>query len=148
MMLDMEKSWKLLLMMGIGVFSDKHGSVEYHEIMKTLADNQRLFVIIASSDYIYGTNYQFCHGYISKDLSYMTQEKTIQAMGRIGRNTQGHDYSIRFRDDTLIEKVLQPDPLKIEANNLNKLLKSIPSSVSTSDYEYETMSEISDQSLE
>ena len=141
MMLDMEKSWKLLLMMGIGVFSDKHGSVEYHEIMKTLADKQRLFVIIASSDYIYGTNYQFCHGYISKDLSHMTQEKTIQAMGRIGRNKQGHDYSIRFRDDQLIEKVLQPDPFKVEAANLNKLLKSdIPSEY---EYTYESMSDLS-----
>lgn len=152
MMLDMEKSWKLLLMMGIGVFSDKHGSVEYHEIMKTLADKQRLFLIIASSDYIYGTNYQFCHGYISKDLSHMTQEKTIQAMGRIGRNKLGYDYSIRFREDQLIEKVMQPDPFKVEARNLNKLLKSdIPShgnvdleseEESEFDYEYESTSEL------
>lgn len=143
MMLDMEKSWKLLLMMGIGVFSDKHGSVEYHEIMKSLADKQRLFVIIASSDYIYGTNYQFCHGYISKDLSYITQEKTIQAMGRIGRNKYGYNYSIRFRDDNLIEKVLQPDPYKVEADNLNRLLNSSPSSGNVSEeeefeYEYES----------
>ena len=149
MMLNMEKSWKLLLMMGIGVFSDKHGSVEYHEIMKTMADKQRLFLIIASSDYIYGTNYQFCHGYISKDLSHMTQEKTIQAMGRIGRNKLGHDYSIRFRDDQLIEKVLQPDPFKVEAGNLNRLLKSdIPSDNEEDDddeeyvYEYESSSDI------
>ena len=149
MMLDMEKSWKLLLMMGIGVFSDNHGSVEYHEIMKSLADKQKLFVIIASSDYIYGTNYQFSHGYISKDLSTMTQEKTIQAMGRIGRNKQGHDYSIRFRDDKLIEKVMLPDPYKVEAENMNKLLKSqggIASTCSSEyeyEYEYETCSEVS-----
>jgi hypothetical protein len=149
MMLDMEKSWKLLLMMGIGVFSDNHGSVEYHEIMKSLADKQKLFVIIASSDYIYGTNYQFSHGYISKDLSTMTQEKTIQAMGRIGRNKQGHDYSIRFRDDKLIEKVMLPDPYKVEAENLNKLLKSqggIESTCSSEyeyEYGYETCSEVS-----
>ena len=36
--------------------------------MKKLAQNQKLYLIIASSDYIYGTNYQFCHGYLSKDL--------------------------------------------------------------------------------
>ena len=149
MMLDMEKSWNLLLMMGIGVFSDNHGSVEYHEIMKSLADKQKLFVIIASSDYIYGTNYQFSHGYISKDLSTMTQEKTIQAMGRIGRNKQGHDYSIRFRDDKLIEKVMLPDPYKVEAENLNKLLKSqggIESTCSSEyeyEYEYDSSSEVS-----
>ena len=57
------------------------------------------------SDYIYGTNYQFCHGYISKDLGDMTQEKTIQAMGRIGRNHLHKNYSIRFRHDDLIEKI-------------------------------------------
>ena len=34
--------------------------------MKRLADEQKLYLIIASSDYIYGTNYQFCHGYLSK----------------------------------------------------------------------------------
>ena len=38
------------------------------EIMKNLADEQKLFMIIASTDYIYGTNYQFCHGFIGKDL--------------------------------------------------------------------------------
>ena len=149
MMLDIEKSWKLLLMMGIGVFSDKHGSDEYHEIMKKLADNQRLFVIIASSDYIYGTNYQFSHGYISKDLAVMTQEKTIQAMGRIGRNKQGHNYSIRFRDDHLIEKVLLPDPYKVEASNLNRLLKSDDTSNEEEyEYEYDSSSDLDLQSTD
>ena len=33
--------------------------VKYNEIVKDLAQNQKLFLIIASSDYIYGTNYQF-----------------------------------------------------------------------------------------
>ena len=60
---DIEDSWKLLLMMGIGVFTT-HNSIKYTEIMKNMAINQQLYLIIASSDYIYGTNYQFCHGYI------------------------------------------------------------------------------------
>ena len=51
--------------------------------MKELATTQKLFMIIASTDYIFGTNYQFCHGYISKDLEAMTQEKAIQAVGRV-----------------------------------------------------------------
>ena len=87
--------------MGIGVFTNNHDN-NYTEIMKQLAQKQKLYLIIASSDYIYGTNYQFCHGYISKDLKNMTQEKTIQAMGRIGRNQVNKDYSIRFRDDDII----------------------------------------------
>ena len=77
--------WKILLLMGIGVFTN-HQNINYIEIMKKLAQEQKLYLIIASSDYIYGTNYQFCHSYISKDLNYISQEKCIQAMGRVGRN--------------------------------------------------------------
>ena len=83
MLSDVDECWKLLLLMGIGVFAN-HDSKEYIEIMKNLTQ-QKLFMIIASTDYIYGTNYQFCHGYIGKDLHNLTQEKTIQALGRIGR---------------------------------------------------------------
>ena len=80
MYLNVEKEWKILLLMGIGVFV-KHENKEYMDIMKKLAEQQKLYLIIASSDYIYGTNYQFCHGYLSKDLINMTQEKMIQAFG-------------------------------------------------------------------
>ena len=81
-------------------------------------------MIIASSDYIYGTNYQFCHGYVGKDLNNMTQEKTIQALGRIGRNQINKDYSIRFRDDVLIEKIFTASEYKPEVENMNKLFNT------------------------
>ena len=119
---DIEDHWKLLLMMGIGAFSSTaHKSDRYTEIMKTLAQEQKLFMIIASSDYIYGTNYQFCHGYIGKDLENMSQEKCIQSMGRIGRNKLQHDYSIRFRDNALIAKLFCRDENKPEVKNMNML---------------------------
>ena len=118
---DIEDHWKLLLLMGIGVFSSTHKSDRYTEIMKTLALEQKLFMIIASSDYIYGTNYQFCHGYISKDLETMSQEKCIQSMGRIGRNKLQHDYSIRFRDNALIKKLFENDENKPEVRNMKEL---------------------------
>ena len=102
---DINEQWKILLLMGIGVFME-HPSIAYTEIMKRLAEEKKLYMIIASSDYIYGTNYQFYHSYIGKDLSYMTQEKTIQAMGRVGRNNIHQSYSIRFRDDELIKKIV------------------------------------------
>jgi hypothetical protein len=92
--------------------------------MKQLAVNQKLYLIIASSDYIYGTNYQFCHGYISKDLNSMTQEKTIQALGRIGRNQINKEYSIRFRDDSLIDKIFTFSENKPEVENMNKLFNT------------------------
>ena len=120
---DISTSWKILLIMGIGVFTD-HPSIAYTEIMKELAEAQQLFMIIASSDYIYGTNYQFCHGYISKDLSDITQEKTIQAMGRIGRNKMQQQYSVRFRNDDVIKQLFVYQKDRPEVNNMNILFNS------------------------
>lgn len=120
---DVEDYWKLLLLMGIGVFAE-HKSIRYTEIMKKLAQEQKLFMIIASSDYIYGTNYQFCHGYIGKDLGDMTQEKCIQSMGRVGRNKIQQSYSVRFRDNALINKLFHRDDNKPEVENMNRLFNT------------------------
>ena len=121
---DVEDSWKVLLLLGIGVFTE-HKSIAYTEIMKKLADKQLLYLIIADTDYIYGTNYQFCHGYLSKDLN-MTQEKIIQALGRIGRNNIQQEYSARFRDDeqvkTLFTSFKSED--KPEVLNMNMLFNT------------------------
>jgi len=121
---DVADSLKILLLMGIGIFTSNM-NIAYQEIMKDLADKQYLFMIIASSDYIYGTNYQFCHGYIGKDLEMITQEKLIQALGRIGRQNQQHIYSIRYRDDCFIEKLLLPEENKLEVINMNKLFTQL-----------------------
>lgn len=99
--------------------------VHYNEIMKKMAVEQKLYVIIADTDYVYGTNYQFCHGFIGKDLTNMTQQKTIQAMGRIGRNKMQQDYTVRFRDDTIIRKLFLPSNENTEAINMCKLLSSV-----------------------
>ena len=117
-----DDTWKILLMMGIGVFIN-HENIKYTEIMKTMADEQKLYMIIASSDYIYGTNYQFCHSYLSKDLN-LTQEKLIQAMGRVGRNNVQQTYTLRFRDDQQILKLFTSDTEKPEIINMNKLFSS------------------------
>jgi hypothetical protein len=120
MMTSVEPIWKVLLLLGIGVFRS-HKDVKYLEIMKTLALQQRLYVIIATSDFIYGTNYQFCHGYIGKDLENMTQEKVIQAFGRVGRNSTQMDYSIRLRNNELIKKIFFKEEDKKEVRNMNAL---------------------------
>jgi hypothetical protein len=122
---DIADYWKLLLMMGIGVFA-AHKSNRYVEIMKRLAQEHKLYMIIASTDYIYGTNYQLCHGYIGKDLGNMSQEKCIQAMGRVGRNKLQQDYSVRFRDNELLYKLFQHQDNKPEVLNMNRLLGGAP----------------------
>lgn len=120
---DIEPIWKLLLLMGIGVFME-HKSIGYVEIMKMLAQEQKLLLILATDDYIYGTNYQFCHGYIGKDLIQLTEEKLIQALGRVGRNKQCKDYSVRMRDDSFLSKVFMPIDVKKEAETMNRLFTS------------------------
>ena len=117
-----DDKWKILLMMGIGVFMN-HENITYMEIMKKLADQQKLYMIIATSDYIYGTNYQFCHCFLSKDLE-LTQEKIIQAMGRVGRNNIQHTYTIRFRDNRPIHTLFSQEADKPEIVNLNRLFNS------------------------
>jgi hypothetical protein len=122
MLTDVIDSWKVMLLLGIGVFTN-HKSITYTEIMKKLADEQKLYMIIADSDYIYGTNYQFCHGYLSKDLA-LTQEKIIQALGRIGRNNIQQQYSVRFRDDEQIKKLFYEEQDKMEVRNMNRLFNN------------------------
>jgi hypothetical protein len=123
MALEVDNQQKLLLILGIGVFSKSTNS-QYSEIMKRLAYDQRLFLIIASSDYIYGTNYQFCHGFIGKDLANMTQQKTIQAIGRIGRNNIQQEYTVRFRDDAVVERLFKRSTENLEATIMNRLFCS------------------------
>ena len=120
MLLDVNVNWKFLLLMGIGVFT-KHACDDYVAIMKDLAMHQRLYLIIASTDYIYGTNYQFCHGYIGKDLGEMSQEKIIQGCGRVGRKDEKNDYSIRVRHDGIITKLFTKSDDNTEAINMNNL---------------------------
>lgn len=121
MELEIPTHYKLLVLMGIGVLV-KQDNKKYEEIVKRLAQEQKLFLILASSDFIYGTNYQFCHGFIGKDLADMTSHKILQAMGRIGRNSSHQDYSVRFRNDDMIHRLFQTPVLNREAINMNKLL--------------------------
>lgn len=121
MELDIKDGMKILLLLGIGVFSSNENTF-YTEIVKRLANEKRLFIIIASSDYIYGTNYQFCHGIIGKDLVKMTPQKTIQSLGRIGRGNIQQEYTARFRDDGNIENLFKISGENMEAKIMCKLL--------------------------
>lgn len=124
MALDVESWMKLLLLMGIGIFPQtsegraSEAQFQYLELIKGLANEQKLFLIIANSDYIYGTNYQFCHGILGKDLADMTQQKQKQAMGRIGRFNVQQEYTVRFRNDDLIRQLWMRPVRNVEAENM------------------------------
>jgi hypothetical protein len=102
---DMEASWKVLLMMGIGVFSAK-ATPRYLELVKEQVMKQKMYLIVATSDYIYGTNYQFANLYLGKDMM-LSQEKLIQTLGRVGRGKQV-PYAIRLRDDSFAKILFTP----------------------------------------
>jgi len=57
-------------------------------------------------------------------LANMTQQKTLQAMGRIGRNNIQQDYTVRFRDDEMIERLFSRPAVNREAENMCRLFSS------------------------
>ena len=123
MALYIDNSFKLLMLLGIGVFI-KDVDPKYLELMKRLASNQELFIIIASSDFVFGTNYNFCHGFIAKDMANMTQAKTIQCLGRIGRSGIQSTYTVRFRDDDFIRQLFRKPEVNLEAVNMSRIFSS------------------------
>jgi predicted urease superfamily metal-dependent hydrolase len=54
----------------------------------------------------------------------MTQQKTIQAIGRIGRNHIQQEYTVRFRDDEVAEKLFRKSKENREADVMNRLFCS------------------------
>ena len=123
MELDVDNRLKMLLLLGIGSFETTENTA-YTEIVKEMAFQKRLFMIIASSDYIYGTNYQFCHEIVGKDLQMMSQQKTIQALGRVGRSGGQQEYTVRFRDDSIISNLFRLQVDNIEATIMCRLLRT------------------------
>jgi hypothetical protein len=55
----------------------------------------------------------------------MTQQKTLQAMGRIGRNHIQQDYTVRFRDDDMILGLFSKPVVNREAENMCRLFSSV-----------------------
>ena len=50
-----------------------------------------------------------------------TEQKTIQALGRIGRNHMQQEYSIRFRDDIMLKQLFTRPVENKEAIVMNRL---------------------------
>jgi len=123
MSLAVDSSLKVLMLMGIGLFIEGVDP-KYLELMKRLASQQDLYIIIASSDFVFGTNYNFCHGFIGKDMTNMTQAKTIQCLGRIGRSAIQSTYTARFRDDEFIYQLFKAPTVNQEAVSMSKLFCS------------------------
>jgi len=123
MALTVDNSLKVLMLMGIGLFIEGVDQ-KYLELMKKLAAQQELYIIIAASDFIFGTNYNFCHGFIAKDMANMTQAKTIQCLGRIGRSAIQSTYTARFREDAFIYQLFKTPSVNQEAINMSRLFSS------------------------
>jgi hypothetical protein len=118
---DVPAEWKVLILVGVGVFFPQ-APVAYAEIVKRLADQKKLYIIIAEADYIYGTNYPFFNAFIGKDMA-MTQQKMIQACGRVGRFYDAKTpFSVCLRDAAYGPTLfLPPKGGNVEAVNMNQV---------------------------
>jgi predicted urease superfamily metal-dependent hydrolase len=54
----------------------------------------------------------------------MTQQKTIQAIGRVGRNHIQQEYTVRFRDDEVLKQLFKKAVNNREAETMNRLFCS------------------------
>jgi hypothetical protein len=135
---SLQNIFKHTFLMGIGIFTNHsmtndsmlssmsndniyRESNKYVEVVKSLAEKKSLYLILADSDYIYGTNYQFSHCYLGKDIQDITQEKIIQCIGRVGRKEKNKHFSFRFRSQEQIDTLYSIPYENVEANNMNKL---------------------------
>jgi hypothetical protein len=117
---DVDQSYKLLAMMGVGVL-DETLDTKYLDAIKQLAMEKKLSIIIAKKEFIYGTNYQFANLYIGKDMvPILTQEMLIQTAGRVGRWEQV-PYTIRCRDIEIVKLLFLPPTKRPEVDNMCRL---------------------------
>ena len=115
---NVEFNYKVLLLLGIGILHENNNI--FNDIMKELADSKKLMLILATSDYIYGTNYQFAHGYLSNDIQHITQEKIIQSIGRVGRKEKNKSFTFRFLDASY-SHLFFSSALSKESKKMNEL---------------------------
>ena len=120
MNLQVHTNYKILLLMGIGIFNPNEILEEYNDVMKELAEDKQLLFIISTSNFMYGTNYQFCHAIFAEELQKVTQEQIIQSIGRVGRKEKNKLFTFRFRDNSHII-VLFVKTNTIESDNMNML---------------------------
>jgi hypothetical protein len=120
MNLQVHADYKILLLMGIGMFNPNEIIEEYNDTMKELAEDKQLLFIISTDEFMFGTNYQFCHAIFAEELTNVTQEQIIQSIGRVGRKEKNKLFTFRFRDNSrIIDLFVKTNTL--EADNMNKL---------------------------
>lgn len=120
MNLQVHTNYKILLLMGIGIFNPNEIVEEYDDTMKELAEDKQLLFIISTDEFMFGTNYQFCHAIFAEELTNVTQEQIIQSIGRVGRKEKNKLFTFRFRDNSrIIDLFVKSNTL--EADNMNKL---------------------------
>ena len=117
---SVDDKWKLLLLLGVGILDNGMNNA-YIEKMKELASEQKLFIIIAGSDYVFGTNYQFAHAFIGKDMEQISQDKIVQCIGRVGRTNKLSSYTVRLRSEELGKRLFMLSNERPELENMIKL---------------------------
>lgn len=127
---QLEDIYKIMTLMGVGVLDQASTSdtnknnndyAKYLNIIKGQIEKKNMYLIVGNSDYIYGTNYQFSHCYLGKDVKSLTQEKIIQCIGRVGRQDRNQRFTFRFRSQMQIDSFFNHCENNMEALHLNRL---------------------------
>lgn len=118
--LNIDLNYKILLLMGVAIF-DAISDINpiYNEMIKRLVMEEKMFLIIADAELGVGTNYNFTHGVIGKDMGTLSYHGLLQPLGRIGRNHYQQEYSIRMRNSSSIRNLF----IESHSYQANELLR-------------------------
>jgi hypothetical protein len=116
-------NYSILFLMGIGVMS--HAHPQYLALVKSMLDENRLFMVVADQDFLWGTNFDFRYMIVAADLCAngvhkLTPDMLQQMLGRVGRN--GQNATVYSRIPNIGQLLFCPPAFKAEQTKLNQLL--------------------------
>ena len=115
-------NYSILFLMGIGVMS--HAHPEYLALVKSMLDENKLFMVVADQDFLWGTNFDFRYMIVAADLCAngvhkLTPDMLQQMLGRVGRN--GQNATVYSRIPNIGQLLFCPPAVKAEQTKLNQL---------------------------
>jgi hypothetical protein len=118
-------NYSILFLMGIGVMS--HAHPEYLALVKSMLDENRLYMVVADQDFLWGTNFDFRYMIVAADLCVngahkLTPDMLQQMLGRVGRN--GKNATVYSRIPNIGQLLFCPPEIKVEQTKLNQLFLS------------------------
>ncbi len=129
---------KILLQMGIGLFSKKLSQNYNNKVLELLSD-RKLAYIIADESFCYGANYQISHVIVNDDLgdehSINTILQLIGRTSRIGKSWTGRVYLESNTKDKILELFRNPTFNSEEGRNISNYFTRTVNKINTENEE-------------